>query len=145
MPVDRPYIPAAIRRQVEIDADQRCGYCLTPRIFTAKQLHLEHIIPLATGGNSDISNLWLACDLCNSSKGARTHATDPLSNQRVSLYHPRRQRWSEHFMWSEDGIYLIGLTPNGRATVSALKLNQPYLVEARTWWVKAGWHPPRDI
>ena len=46
MPSQRPYIPVNVRRQVEKDARQRCGYCLTPRSFTAKQLHVEHIMEL---------------------------------------------------------------------------------------------------
>ena len=46
MPSQRPYIPVNVRRQVEKDARQRSGYCLTPRSFTAKQLHVEHIMEL---------------------------------------------------------------------------------------------------
>ena len=144
MPVERPYIPLSIRRQVEEDARQRCGYCLTPRIFTAKRLHVEHIIPLAAGGSSDLDNLWLACDLCNNCKSVRTHGIDPITQETVPLFHPRQQLWNIHFAWSEDGTHVLGLTRVGRATVHTLKLNQPFLVEARTWWVKAGWHPPVD-
>lgn len=144
MPSKRPYISAHIRRQVEKDAHKRCGYCLTPRIFTAKVLHLEHIIPIADGGTSEIENLWLACDLCNSSKGTRTVAIDPLTKQRSRLFHPRQQNWYDHFAWNKEGTRILGLTPIGRATVKALKLNNPLLVEARKWWVKAGWHPPDD-
>ena len=65
MPPNRPHIPNHIRRQVERDAQLRCGYCLTAQAFTAKVLHIEHIIPIAAGGGSDIDNLWLACELCN--------------------------------------------------------------------------------
>jgi 5-methylcytosine-specific restriction endonuclease McrA len=86
MAPQRPHIPDHIRQQVEEEALNRCGYCLTARRFTAKRLHIEHIIPIAAGGGSDIQNLWLACDLCNSYKGARTHAVDPLTNQTVPLY-----------------------------------------------------------
>lgn len=144
MSPQRPYIPKHVRRQVREDARQRCGYCLTPRRFTAKKLHVEHIIPIAAGGSSNADNLWLACDLCNSYKGARTHATDPLTGQTVPLFNPRQQNWYEHFAWSADGMHVLGLTPVGRATVVALQLNNPFLVEARRWWVQAGWHPPTE-
>lgn len=142
MSPQRPHIPDHIRQRVEEEALNRCSYCLTARRFTAKRLHIEHIIPIAAGGGSDIQNLWLACDLCNAYKGARTHAVDPLTNQTVSLYNPRIQNWFEHFAWSTNGVYISGLTPTGRATTIALRLNNSFLIEARHWWVEAGWHPP---
>ena len=142
MSPQRPYIPEHVRQQVWDDAHDRCGYCLTPRRFTAKRLHVEHITPIAAGGSSSVDNLWLACDLCNSYKGAHTHATDPLTEQVTPLFNPRQQDWFRHFAWGTDGLYVFGLTPVGRATVVALQLNNPFLVEARRWWVEAGWHPP---
>ena len=104
MPLPRPSIPDSVRQQVELDAGNRCGYCLTERRYTAKLLHVEHIIPIATGGTSTIDNLWLACDLCNSYKGMATHATDQVSDELAPLFNPRKQKWSEHFRWSEDSI-----------------------------------------
>jgi hypothetical protein len=74
----------------------------------------------------------------------KTHAVDPLTEVTVPLFHPRLQRWTHHFRWSEDGTRILGMTSNGRATVAALKLNRPSLVEARKWWVRAGWHPPME-
>ena len=142
MPSQRPSIPDSVRQQVEQDAGNRCGYCLTERRYTAKILHVEHIIPIAAGGSSTIDNLWLACDLCNSYKGIATQAIDPVTGDLAPLFNPRTQKWSEHFQWSEEGTYIIGLTPRGRATVIALKLNNAILVEARRWWMKSGWHPP---
>ena len=56
-------------------------------------------------------------------KGTQTDALDPETGQRVPLFDPRRQRWSEHFAWSEDGTRVLGQTPCGRATVLALQLN----------------------
>lgn len=144
MTTQRPYIPEHIRRRVAQEARHRCGYCLTPVRFTAKQLHVEHIIPIAAGGGSDINNLWLACDLCNGHKGMRTHAVDPLTNETVPLFNPRQQDWHMHFTWSGSGVYVIGLTAIGRATIVALHLNNPLLTEARRWWVQAGWHPPQE-
>jgi len=39
---------------------------------------------------------------------------------------------------------IVGLTPTGRATVTALNLNNPYIVPARRLWALAGWHPPKE-
>jgi hypothetical protein len=52
--------------------------------------------------------------------------------------------WHEHVAWSGDGTQVIGLTPCGRATVLALKLNNDDMVVARRLWVSVGWHPPDD-
>jgi hypothetical protein len=87
--------------------------------------------------------LCLACAWCNSYKGTKTHATDPLTEQEVALFHPRRQAWHEHFKWSEDGIFIIGLTAIGRATVIALQLNNEFITPSHRLWQTAGWHPPQ--
>jgi hypothetical protein len=86
----------------------------------------------------------LACVSCNGHKGANTHAVDPESGEQVALFNPRRQRWCEHFAWSEEGITIIGLTASGRATVIALKLKHPLIVAARSIWVSAGLHPLKE-
>jgi hypothetical protein len=65
----------------------------------------------------------------------------------VSAYIPvevQRQKWSEHFAWSEDGAELIGLSEVGRATIAALQMNRTVLVKARGMWVRAGEHPPES-
>lgn len=107
-------------------------------------LQVEHIVPLAAGGETVESNLWLACGLCNRNKGTQTHAIDPVNNELIALFNPRTQNWLEHFVWSEDGVHISGRTPCGRATVVALKLNNDYLILARKHWVSVGWHPPRQ-
>jgi hypothetical protein len=105
-------------------------------------MHVEHITPVAQGGSSDADNLWQACPLCNGHKGTQTKSVDPLTDEQVWLFNPRHQVWSDHFCWSKDGTQIIGLTPVGRATVLALKLNNEHLVRARRRWVAVGWHPP---
>jgi hypothetical protein len=60
----------------------------------------------------------------------------------ATLFHPRRERWQEHFGWSEDYTQVIGLTPTGRATVVALQLNRPAVVNIRAVLYAAGKHPP---
>jgi hypothetical protein len=137
-----PYISAALRQRVADAARHRCGYCLTVQKISGAPMHIEHIIPLALGGASDETNLWLACAWCNSYKATQIRAVDPQTGEQVSLFNPRTQPWSEHFQWSDDGSEIIGITPTGRATVIALRLNNEFIVPARRQWIMAGWHPP---
>jgi hypothetical protein len=105
---------------------------------------LDHIVPVALGGEHDRNNLAAACYRCNEFKGSKTHALDTASGEVVRLYNPRTQRWHDHFAWANGGSHIIGLTPTGRATVVALRLNNEYLVEARLLWIARDWHPPID-
>jgi hypothetical protein len=94
------------------------------------------------GGQDDELNLWQSCRLCNEAKGTLTETIDPETNTVVPLYNPRTQAWATHFVWNEQGTYIIGLTPVGRATVQALSLNDDLRVRSRAIWVEAGYHPP---
>jgi hypothetical protein len=132
----------ASRDQIASVAQYRCEYCQTAQDISGAQMHIEHIIPLSRGGNTDASNLCLACAWCNSYKWAHTHGFDPETRTEVLLFNPRTQHWYDHFRWSEDGTYIIGLTAIGRVTVEILKMNNAYIVPARRYWVEAGWHPP---
>ena len=135
-------VAKSLRHRVAAEAAHRCGYCLTDQRISGAQMHIEHLIPRAMGGLSEQSNLWLSCAWCNSYKGTLIEAVDPESGELIALFNPRTQRWSEHFAWSEDGIRIRGLTASGRATVDALRMNNPYILPARRLWVVAGWHPP---
>ena len=140
----RPYIPSATRQRIQTQAANRCGYCLSPQQLLMARLQIEHIIPLAKGGGNDESNLWLACPLCNGHKSDKITAVDPQTNTISPLFNPRTQTWSEHFRWSDDGLTIIGLTPTGRATVIALHLSDdPDAITVRSYWILAGWHPPK--
>jgi HNH endonuclease len=138
------YISESIKNRVRESAHNRCGYCQSLQKYVLGILEIEHIMPSAAGGSDDENNLWLSCRLCNSYKGAQTNAVDPVSNKSVQLFNPRTQKWSEHLSWSEDGVRISGLTPCGRATVIALRLNNVYAVTVRQAWVSVGWHPPLE-
>lgn len=138
------YVAVELRKQVRADAGRRCGYCRSSEVLTGMPLEIEHIIPEAAGGPTVRKNLWLACHRCNEYKGNRIQATDPLTGKRVTFFNPRMQRWPDHFTWSPDGTLVVGLTPCGRVTVAALRLNNEYVVAARRFWVEAGWHPPAE-
>jgi len=142
--MSRSRIPKALRAKVAAQARYRCGYCLTAESIVGTSMELDHLIPEALGVLTGEDNLWLACSLCNDSKGCRIAAEDPSTGEVVRLFNPRHQDWHEHFSWSESGSVITGRTPAGRATVAALHLNRPTLVLARRAWVAVGWHPPKD-
>jgi len=105
-------------------------------------MEIDHLIPEALGGRNDEENPWLACSRCNDAKSCRILATDPVTGEMVRLFNPRYQTWGDHFAGTAAGVLILGLTPTGRATVLAHKLNRPSLVAARQAWVSVGWHPP---
>ncbi len=140
----RFYIPVALRARIAQQARYRCGYCLRSEELMGMPMEVEHIIPVAAGGPTVEENLWLACRRCNDFKGALTQALDPQTNEPVPLFNPRTQIWFEHFVWSDDGIHILGTTSSGRATIVALQLNNPEIIVTRRLWVSVGWWPPAD-
>lgn len=136
-------VPDAVRARVRKAAGDCCGYCLSPQRLVMGKLEIEHILPRSLGGSDEEVNIWLSCGLCNRYKGSQTQGIDPVNDATVELFNPRTQVWTEHFRWSSDGAYIIGLTGVGRGTVTALRLNNELAVEVRRNWVLAGWHPPQ--
>lgn len=130
------------RQTVAQRAYDCCEYCQSQARFSSDPFSIEHIIPRSRGGADDIDNLALSCQGCNSRKYTNIEAIDPATGQRVPLFHPRQQRWNDHFAWSADYTLVIGLTPTGRATVDKLRLNRSGLVNLRRVLQAAGSHPP---
>ena len=119
-----------------------CEYCRSQARFAIQPFSVEHIVPRSRGGKTALDNLALACQGCNNHKYTKTEGTDPVTGDIVSLYHPRRQRWRDHFTWNEHFTLIIGLTPTGRATVGTLRLNREGLVNLRRILYAMGEHPP---
>jgi len=110
---------------------QRCEDCQSQARFSPDPFSVEHIVPRSRGGEDDGTNLALACQGCNNRKDTNVEALDLVSGETVPLYHPRRQRWHEHFTWNEDYTLVLGLTPTGRATVEKLQLHRAGVVNLR--------------
>jgi hypothetical protein len=110
------------RVEVRRRAGNVCEYChLHQNDSPLATLHIEHIVPRIHGGGDDLDNLALACIDCNSHKGTNLTGIDPQTGVITELFHPRRQKWEEHFDWL--GIYLHGKTAVGRTTVRVLDMN----------------------
>lgn len=83
----------------------------------------------------------LACFPCNNAKRDHVIGVNPGTDLDLPLFHPRRQKWEDHFAFSRDFSRIRGLTPAGRATVERLKMNDRLQVKARPLWVKTGVWP----
>jgi hypothetical protein len=121
-----------------------CEYCRSPVRYSPSPFAVEHIIPRSQGGKTVLDNVAFSCQGCNNHKYARTHGVDPVTDREVPLYHPRKQRWRDHFSWNDDYQLIDGLTPTGRATVETLQLNREELVNLRRLLHAAGEHPPSE-
>lgn len=118
-----------------------CEYCHSQVRFSPDSFSVEHIVPRSRGGTDADTNLALSCQGCNNRKYTSVAALDPISSEAVPLYHPRRQRWYEHFAWNEDYTVVLGLTPIGRATVEKLQINRSGVVNLRRVLRGIGAHP----
>lgn len=120
----------AAREFVRQRAGSRCEYCLLPQAYSELTHHVEHIVAKQHGGTDDADNLALACHRCNLQKGPNLTGIDPSTGELVRLFHPRRDRWVEHFRW--EGTHILGITARGRATVQLLAVNDARRLELRT-------------
>ena len=123
------YIPAALRNLVYECADGCCEYCLISEAISFATHQIDHIIAEKHGGQTVEENLALSCTICNKYKGSDIASIDDETGAIVSLFNPRKDVWSEHFK-IENGIF-VSLTPNARATIRLLQINNSARIEER--------------
>jgi 5-methylcytosine-specific restriction endonuclease McrA len=136
-------LTASQKTHVAERARHCCEYCWSQARYSPDPFSVEHIIPHTAGGMNELENLALACQGCNNRKYVSTSAVDSVSGETVPLYHPRQHAWRDHFAWSVDFIYIVGLTPIGRATIEKLRLNREGVVNLRRVLYTLGKHPPQ--
>lgn len=122
-------IRESLRERVRQRAKGRCEYCGKPDLVSTYGYHVDHVVPIAHGGNSELSNLAWACFECNVSKGRDVASYDPETLALTRLFNPRSDTWSEHFVF--DGARILGTSAIGRVTVRLLALNAPDQIETR--------------
>jgi hypothetical protein len=127
--VSNTYIPIALRRLVEQRASLHCEYCRLPDGLVFFPHEIDHIIAEKHGGATEGDNLAFTCFHCNRRKGSDLGTFDPDTGQFCLLFNPRTQVWAEHFKF--EGFTILGLTPEGRATVSMLQINSEETIAER--------------
>ena len=138
-------VSAALKRLVGERAGGCCEYCRSPARVATQPFSVEHVTPRARGGETTSENLALSCQGCNNHKYDKIEARDPAHGEVVPLYHPRRDRWRDHFAWSDDFTLVVGVSAAGRATVAALRLNRDGVVNLRRALLGMGEHPPPEL
>jgi len=133
-------IPTALRLLVRQRAGERCEYCCLSQVGQEATFHIDHIIPLVAGGETQEDNLALACVSCSLYKSARQILEDPETGETVAIFNPRLQVWAEHFEWK--GVRVVGLSAIGRATIKALRMNRALILAIRGEEELLGRHPP---
>ena len=68
-----------------------------PERFTLAAHWVDHIVAEKHGGLTEEGNLALSCVLCNQHKGTDLASLDPEDGRLTPLFHPRRDRWADHF------------------------------------------------
>lgn len=112
-----------LRQTVRQHARGRCEYCHLDEEHSVLPFEIENIIAEKHGGLRVGENLALACRYCNAYKGPNIAGIDPSTDEVVPCYHPRRERWGDHFV--RKGSVLTGLSPTGRVTIAVLRINHP--------------------
>jgi hypothetical protein len=129
----------ALRELVWRRAGGCCEYCRMPHQYDDTTFAIDHIIADSHGGPTRDANLCLACFACNNFKGPNLKGRDIKTKKTVSLFNPRRHKWSSHFRW--DGPRLVGRTAIGRATIATLRINLDHRVAYRQELIDEGVFP----
>lgn len=134
-------ISDTLRSEVAGRADHRCEYCLIHEEDTGFRLQIDHIVSRKHHGRSSLENLAYSCVLCNRSKGSDVASVALQGGNIVRLYHPRRDRWYEHFQL--EGNLIRALSDVGAATVELLRFNAVERVAERTLLQAVGRYPTK--
>jgi hypothetical protein len=128
------------KQRVRERAGHCCEYCRVSQSARLTRFQVDHIIAIKHGGADDDDNLCLACYECNGYKGSNVAALDPATGDAVKLFHPRQQRWDDHFVFNADAT-ITGLTPEGRTTFAVLRFNDDERVKQRLGELAVGDYP----
>lgn len=123
------YIPSVLRNSVYERAEGICEYCLIAEMHSFAKHQIDHVIAEKHGGQTIAENLALSCAICNKYKGSDIASIDDETGAIVPLFNPRKDVWNEHFR-VENRVF-IGLTPNARATIRLLQINNAARIEER--------------
>jgi len=132
-------VDEALRHLVAQRAAHCCEYCLLHEDDAYSPHQLDHIISRKHGGLSQPDNLAYSCIRCNAWKGSDLGSVHEITGRLIPLFHPRQQRWRDHFRLAD--ALIEPLTEEGMVTARLLKLNLAKRVIERQLLMALGRYP----
>jgi len=111
-------VPIDVREQVRRYANFACEFCGVTETDTGGELTIDHYQPKSKGEADGFDNLLYCCARCNQYKMDYW----PVHPDNVSLWNPRQERFSQHFLELDDGT-LHPLTAIGIFTFAETNSN----------------------
>jgi hypothetical protein len=113
-----------------------------PDAFTGYAFHIDHIVAIKHGGDSNPENLAYCCALCNINKGTDfgTFVQFGVTKTKiVRFFNPRIDVWFDHFILEKG--YILPKTKIGTATIKILDFNNSYDADFREILTAQGLFP----
>lgn len=136
-------VNAELRKQVIERAGGCCEYCLISREDRLLPFHIDHVTAEKHRGLTILNNLCLSCPNCNGYKGTDLASIDFETGEISPLFNPRKHRWNDHFRLNRG--FIEPHTPEGRATVFLLRLNDPIRLSERELLLAEGRYPCQPL
>jgi hypothetical protein len=133
------YVSEALRQQVMTRAENLCEYCLIDIDDTFFGGEADHIISIKHSGVTEAENLAYTCQPCNRNKGSDLGSIYWPSGQLVRFFHPRTDRWADHF--ALHGARIQPLTAIGEVTSRIFEFNSEERLEERQGLIEQGRYP----
>ena len=129
-----------VRLTIRLRAKDCCEYCLLP---TTSQFHIDHVIPPSLWddyvagslpavqyrpgrrGPDHLDNFAWCCPFCNIAK--RQQVALKIGRRSFRIFDPRHDRWSDHFIFVHNYLFIVGFSGIGQATERALGFNSQRL------------------
>jgi len=147
-----------VRLAVRLRASDACEYCLLP---TFNRFQIDHIVPptrwieYISGriqgvaptpgrrGANHLDNYAWCCPFCNAAKSRQVSRR--VGRHSYRLFDPRHDRWTDHFGFIHQYLFIVGLSAIGNATIEALQMNDGRLdgpLGSRHEAIVRGQYPP---
>jgi len=99
---ERAKMTPALRRQILFRDEHRCKLCGVD-VASGGALHVDHIVPIARGGETEAENLRVLCSACNTAKASKLDHEDIEPPKRKSPVQKKTCRSCAAYHETESG------------------------------------------